>query len=112
MSLSTFFNPRSVAVVGVSADESKLGAVVFKNLIEAGFSGNLYGVNPKLAGQELKGKKCFASVRDIPEPVDLVVLLVPARFARPPLTTPLQTERKTSALLRPVLAKRATKNWN
>lgn len=80
MSLSTFFNPRSVAVVGVSADESKLGAVVFKNLIEAGFSGNLYGVNPKLAGQELKGKKCFASVRDIPEPVDLVVLLVPARF--------------------------------
>lgn len=80
MSLSTFFNPHSVAVVGVSADESKLGAVVFKNLIEAGFEGNLYGVNPKLAGQELKGKKCFASVRDIPEPVDLVVLLVPARF--------------------------------
>ena len=80
MSLSTFFNPRSVAVVGVSADESKLGAVVFKNLIEAGYEGNLYGVNPKLAGQELKGKKCFASVRDIPESVDLVVLLVPARF--------------------------------
>ena len=80
MSLNTFFNPRSVAVVGVSADESKLGAVVFKNLIEAGFTGNLYGVNPKLAGQELKGKKCFASTRDIPEPVDLVVLLVPARF--------------------------------
>ena len=80
MSLSTFFNPKSVAVVGVSADESKLGAVVFKNLIEAGFEGDLYGVNPKLAGQELKGKKCFASVRDIPEPVDLVILLVPSRF--------------------------------
>ena len=80
MSLDTFFAPKSVAVVGVSADESKLGAVVFNNLIEAGFEGNLYGVNPKLAGQELKGKKCFASVRDIPEAVDLVVLLVPARF--------------------------------
>ncbi len=80
MSLNTFFNPQSVAVVGVSADESKLGAVVFKNLIDAGFEGTLYGVNPKLAGQELKSKKCFASVRDIPEAVDLVVLLVPARF--------------------------------
>lgn len=80
MSLNTFFNPRSVAVVGVSADETKLGAIVFKNLIEAGFDGELYGVNPKLAGQELKGKKCFASVRDIPNSVDLVVLLVPARF--------------------------------
>ena len=80
MSLNSFFAPKSVAVVGVSADESKLGAVVFNNLIDAGFDGNLYGVNPKLAGQELKGKKCFASVRDIPEAVDLVVLLVPARF--------------------------------
>ena len=49
MSLNTFFNPKSVAVVGVSADESKLGAVVFKNLIDAGFEVNLYGVNPKLA---------------------------------------------------------------
>lgn len=78
--LDTFFNPKSVAVVGVSADESKLGAVVFKNLIDAGFKGTLYGVNPKLAGQELKGHKCFASTRDIPEPVELVVLLVPARF--------------------------------
>lgn len=80
MALETFFNPRSVAVVGVSADETKLGAIVFNNLIDAGFTGNLYGVNPKLAGQELKGKKCFASTRDIPEPVDLVILLVPARF--------------------------------
>ena len=71
MALETFFNPRSVAVVGVSADETKLGAIVFNNLIDAGFTGNLYGVNPKLAGQELKGKKCFASTRDIPEPVDL-----------------------------------------
>ena len=78
--LDTFFNPQSVAVVGVSADESKLGAVVFKNLIDAGFQGKLYGVNPKLAGQELKGHPCFASTRDIPEAVDLVVLLVPARF--------------------------------
>ena len=74
MSLDSFFAPKSVAVVGVSADETKLGAVVFKNLIDAGFQGNLYGVNPKLAGQELKGKKCFASTKDIPEALDLVVL--------------------------------------
>ena len=80
MSLETFFAPKSIAVVGVSSDPTKLGSVVFNNVISAGFTGKLYGVNPKLAGQEIYGKPCYASVRDIPEAVDLVVLLVPARF--------------------------------
>ena len=56
MSLESFFNPKSVAVVGVSENPEKLGAVVFKNLQDANFKGNLYPVNPKMAGQELYGK--------------------------------------------------------
>ena len=78
--LESFFSPKSVAVVGVSADPSKLGAVVFNNLLSAGYEGNLYPVNPKSAGEELYGKKCYGSVRDIPEAVDLVVIVVPAKF--------------------------------
>lgn len=81
--LETFFNPASVAVVGVSSDTKKLGAVIFQNLIDAGFKGKLYGVNPKAAGQELFGKPCVASVRDITEPVELVVVVVPAKFTMP-----------------------------
>ena len=80
MALDSFFAPKSIAVVGVSSDPTKLGSVVFNNVIDAGFTGKLYGVNPKLAGQEVYGKPCYASTRDIPEAVDLVVLLVPARF--------------------------------
>ena len=80
MSLETFFNPKSIAVVGVSADSTKLGAVVFNNIIDAGYKGNLYGVNPKMGGQELCGKPCYASVDTLPEAMDLVVILVPARF--------------------------------
>ena len=80
MSLETFFNPKSIAVVGVSADSTKLGAVVFNNIVAADYKGNLYGVNPKMAGQELCGKPCYASVDTLPEPMDLVVILVPARF--------------------------------
>lgn len=83
MSLSSFFNPACVAVVGVSADPEKLGAVVFENIIQAGFRGRLYGVNPKLAGQKLSGKSCYARLQDIPEPVDLAVIVVPARFTLP-----------------------------
>ena len=78
--LESFFNPKSIAVVGVSADPSKLGAVVFNNVLDAGFKGNLYAVNPKNAGQELYGKPCVASVKDIKEAVDLVVIVVPAKF--------------------------------
>ncbi|MBQ8899519.1 MAG: CoA-binding protein [Akkermansia sp.] len=80
MSLESFFNPKSIAVVGVSADPTKLGAVVFNNIISADYKGKLYGVNPKMAGQELCGKPCYASVDTLPEPMDLVVILVPARF--------------------------------
>lgn len=80
MSLASFFDPKSIAVVGVSDNPSKLGAVVFNNIISADYKGRLYGVNPKLDGKELCGKPCYGSVDKIPEPVDLVVILVPARF--------------------------------
>ena len=80
MSLESFFAPKSVAVVGVSDNPTKLGALVFKNLQDAGFKGKLYPVNPKSAGQVLYGETCYASVRDIKEPVDLVVLFIPADF--------------------------------
>ncbi len=78
--LDSFFNPKSIAVVGVSSDPTKLGAVVFKNLLDADFKGNLYAVNPKSAGQDLYGKPCYGTVKDIPEAVDLVVIVVPAKF--------------------------------
>lgn len=80
MTLESFFNPKSVAVVGVSENPAKLGALVFKNLQDAGFKGKLYPVNPKNAGQVLYGETCVASVKDIKEPVDLVVVVVPAKF--------------------------------
>lgn len=83
MALETFFNPASIAVVGVSADPSKLGSVIFNNVLDAGFKGTLYGVNPKLAGEQVFGKPCVASVRDIKDPVDLVVIVVPAKFTMP-----------------------------
>ncbi len=57
-----------------------MGALVFKNLQDAGFKGKLYPVNPKNAGQVLYGETCVASVKDIKEPVDLVVVVVPAKF--------------------------------
>jgi acyl-CoA synthetase (NDP forming)/GNAT superfamily N-acetyltransferase len=68
--------PRSVAVVGASADESKIGHAVFRALLDGDFAGDVFAVN-RTAGT-LDGVATYASVSDIPQPVDLVVLAVPA----------------------------------
>jgi acetyl coenzyme A synthetase (ADP forming)-like protein len=75
-SMAPLFSPKSVAVVGASHVRGKIGAEIFHNLVAAGFRGDLYPVNPKSA--EIEGRRCFASVCDIPGEVDLAVISVPA----------------------------------
>lgn len=99
MTLETFFSAKSVAVVGVSENAEKLGAVVFNNLLDAGFAGNLYAVNPKNAGQVLYGKKCYASVKDIEEALDLVVVVVPAKFTLPVIDDCIANQTKNISII-------------
>jgi len=76
--LEGFFKPRSIAVVGASANPDKLGAVVYKNIISNGFRGRVYPVNVK--GGTIRKQKVFASVVDIPYKVDLALVVIPAPF--------------------------------
>ena len=99
MSLDSFFNPSSIAVVGVSNDATKLGAVVFNNVIDAGYEGKLYAINPKCAGQELYGKPCYASVADLPEAMDLVVVVVPAKFTMPVIDDAIKNKTKNISII-------------
>ena len=68
--------PRSIAIIGVSADFNKLNGRVMKFLLEKGYEGAIYPVNPKYA--EVGGRRCFADIGAIGEPVDLAVVTVPA----------------------------------
>ena len=77
--LEEFFSPRSIAVIGVSREKGKVGHVVFDNLLAGGFPGPVYPVNP--AAKTVHGRACYASVTDIPEPVDLAIVVVPAGAA-------------------------------
>ena len=77
--LEEFFSPRSVAVVGVSRDEDKVGHIVFDNLLAGGFAGAVYPVNP--GADEIHGHPCYPSVTAIDGDVDLAVVVVPPRFA-------------------------------
>ena len=78
LNLNQFFDPRAVAVVGASTDPTKLGYAVLFNVLEHGFTGDVYPINPK-AGEVL-GKKAYASVLDVPGPIDLAVIVVPSKY--------------------------------
>ncbi len=72
----SLFSPKSIAVIGVSADERKVGHLILRNLVTQGYAGKIYPVNPK--GGEILGKKVFPSVSAIDGPVDLAVIVTPA----------------------------------
>lgn len=76
--LKYIFNPKSIAVVGVSQDPQKLASVFFNNLIEGEFKGKLYPVNPKY--DSLYGYKAFPNLTSIPGKIDQVAILVPSKF--------------------------------
>jgi acetate---CoA ligase (ADP-forming) len=76
--LRAFFHPASVAVIGASESPGKLGNEILKNLSEGGFPGSLYPINPK--SEQILGLKCFTNVKEIPDKVDLAVVIIPARL--------------------------------
>jgi acyl-CoA synthetase (NDP forming) len=77
--LAALFGPRSIAVVGASANERSQGYEFVKGLIDIGFRGPIYPVNPKLS--ELLGLTAYARLEEIPGPVDFVISAVPAGAA-------------------------------
>ena len=75
--LAPVFYPKSHAVIGASASESKFGGRFLKTLLNFGYSGKVYPVNPQES--EVFGLKTYARVGDIPEPVEFASIAVPAR---------------------------------
>lgn len=70
------FEPSSIAVVGASASEHKVGHMVLRNLVEQGYEGALYPINPK--GGEILCKKVYESVSAVPETIEMAVVVTPA----------------------------------
>src|ERR1700722_2223011 len=75
-SLDGFFAPASVAVIGATDREKSVGRTVLANLCSGSFAGKVFPVNP--ARTELMGLKCWPRIGDVPEPVDLAVIITPA----------------------------------
>lgn len=75
--LHPLFNPRSIVVFGASADPESVGHVVFNNLLESQYKGKLYPVNPKY--ETINELPVYKNLQDIGEPVDLAVIITPAK---------------------------------
>ncbi len=74
--LAPFFSPHGIAVVGASTDPYKLGYGLARNLVQCNYQGVIHFVNPK--GGSLLGRPMYPSVTELPDPVDLAIILIPA----------------------------------
>lgn len=88
-------NPGSIVVVGGSNDTGKPGGKVLKNLIDGGFRGKLYVINPKET--EVQGIRCYPDAGSLPQ-VDLAIMAIPARFV-PETTEILAKQKNTRAFI-------------
>jgi acetyl coenzyme A synthetase (ADP forming)-like protein len=74
--IEAIFRPRSIAVIGASRERGSIGAEIFHNLLEHGFAGAVYPVNPK--AQVVQSVRAYPTVTDLPEAPELAVVVVPA----------------------------------
>ena len=75
-SLTPFFSPQGVAIIGASLDPTKLGYGLSRNLVQSGYRGAIDFIN--LKGGNLMGHPVYRHISETPDPVDLAVLLIPA----------------------------------
>ncbi len=74
--LTPFLFPRGIAVIGVSQDPNKLGYGLARNLVQSNYPGGIYFVNPKEGS--LFGRAIYMDISEVPDPLDLAILLIPA----------------------------------
>jgi len=79
MSLEALFNPKSIAIIGASRTEGKVGNEILASLIRGGFEGPIFPVNPK--ADSIEGLKCYPDLQSIGQKPDMAIIVLPARLA-------------------------------
>lgn len=76
--IKKLFEPESIAVIGASGNPNKVGYMVLDNVLSCGYTGDVYGINPK--GGNVLGKELYKSIEDVEGDVDMAVVSIPAKF--------------------------------
>ncbi len=76
--ISFFFNPKSIAVIGASLTKGKVGNTVLNNIIDSGYNGKIFPINPR--ADIVCDLPCFRSVLDVPGEIDIAIFVIPGKF--------------------------------
>ncbi len=76
--IDNILSPKSIAIVGASQDSEKIASVILKNLIEGGYNGKIYPINPKY--EEIQGRQSFPDILQIKDHIDMVCIAIPYQF--------------------------------
>ena len=76
--LKELFSPESVAIIGASRHPGKIGYTILRNIIEYGYKGKIYPINPK--ADEILGLKAYPSVLNVPDKIDMAIVAVPVKI--------------------------------
>ncbi|MBY9005207.1 MAG: acetate--CoA ligase family protein [Candidatus Lokiarchaeota archaeon] len=79
--ISKFFNPKSIAIIGASSKDGKVGNSVIKNVINSQYTGKVYPINPR--DDEILGIKAYKNISDVPEEIDIAIFVIPSKFVVP-----------------------------
>jgi acetyl coenzyme A synthetase (ADP forming)-like protein len=82
--MNRIMKPDAIAVIGASDEAGKIGNSVMKNLINGGYKGKIYPINP--GAETIMGLKAYKSVKDVPGTIDVAVFAIPAKFVAGALT--------------------------
>ena len=75
--LEYILSPKSIAIIGASSRMGSVGQSIFSNIILNNFKGNLYPINPKVSA--ISGIKTYSSIIDVPDNVDLAIIIIPSK---------------------------------
>jgi acetyltransferase len=97
INLEIMFNPKTIAVVGASRKEGSIGKAILKNIIDFGFEGTLYPVNPNT--HSVNSIKCYPDLKSIPEQIDLIIVVTPSRFVQSVIEESVQLNIRSAVII-------------
>lgn len=95
--LEIMFSPKTVAIVGASRRQGSIGRAILKNIIDFEFEGTVYPVNPNY--NSVYSLKCYHSLSEIPEPIDLIIVVVPSKYVLPIIEEAVSLNVKSAVII-------------
>jgi acetyltransferase len=90
-------SPKSIAIVGASTNPDKIGSVILKNLLEGGYNGKVYPINPQYA--EIQGRPAYSNILDIEENLEMVCIVIPHQYVEEIVDQAIEKKVKTVVII-------------